>query len=345
MSADLYDAILGLIQQATGNNNNNWGTTFNTSFAAPAVRAMAGVNSISTTGGTLDLSTITPPTGLRADIDKIQLITGALVADFTITVTNKSKTWKFWNNTTGAFFVYVKVPGGVARASASAPGGLVQIPQGCLVEVICDGSGTLIRADDVEIGQIVMSTKAAAGPGELALGGASLLRSAYPDLFGKQGTTWGSADGTHFTLPNLLDTNRFPRAGGGSGPAVGTYQANQNLAHSHTITGAPTVGSLSIDSGGSHTHSASSSDGGHSHSVGGAVQQGLNAGSFSAANGLTNPGSTGTGFASITTTVNAGGAHIHTISGAPAAGTLGTASSGGTEARPESAAVLMCVRY
>ena len=39
------------------------------------------------------------------------------------------------------------------------------------------------------------------------------------------------------------------------------------------------------------------------------------------------------------------GAHTHNITGAPGLGTLATASQGGTEARPESAAVLICIRY
>jgi hypothetical protein len=306
-----------------------------------------GVNTIATTSGTVDLSTVVPPAGPPADIDHIQKLTGALVGDLTIQVPNVSKTWFFWNNTTNAFNVYLKVTGGVARANASTPGGLVQIPQACCIEVICDGAGTLIRDDDREIGTIVMSTKGAAGPGELALDGSSKLRSAFPDLFGKQSTAWGAADGTHFTLPNLTDTNRFLRAGGGSGPAVGTYQSNQNAAHSHTVTGAPTVTSLTTDSQGSHTHSATHS--GHTHNMasylawsGQPASNSNGAAGFGVAGAGSNV-STGTGVASIT--VGAAGAHTHNVTGTLGIGTLGTASSGGTEARPESAAVLMCVRY
>jgi hypothetical protein len=91
----------------------------------------------------------------------------------------------------------------------------------------------------------------------------------YRLLPGKQGTMWGSADGTHFTLPNFTDTNRFPRAGGGSGPAVGTYQSNQNAAHTHTVTGAPAVGTLTTDNPGNHTHASVLNDLGHTHNVSG----------------------------------------------------------------------------
>lgn len=343
MPADTYNSILGTINQGTGNNNNNWGTVFENQFAQVLERAIAGINAITDTSGTKDLSTVTPPAGLRLDVDYIQKATGALVGDLTIQIVNISKTWRFWNATSNAFNLYVKVPGGVARTTASAPGGLVQIPQGCIVDVTCDGAGNLIRSDDREIGTIVMSTKAAAGPGELALGGASLLRSAYPDLFGKQGTTWGNADGTHFTLPNFTDTNRFPRAAGGSGPAAGTYQSNQNLAHSHAITGAPTVTSLTTDSQGAHVHAIT--DLGHVHrervsALGGVFQATGANGSGVAQDGLVDTASATTGI-----TINSAGAHTHAVSGTLSAGTLGTASSGGTEARPESAAVLMCVRY
>lgn len=345
MVADTYDSTLGIILEGTGNNNNTWGAILNNSGLSPIAQAIGGINPITNTSGTVDLSTVVPPAGKRLDINMIQQATGALVGDLTIQVLNKEKTWWFWNNTTNAFNMYVKVPSGVARTTPSAPGGLVQIPQGCIVGVICDGAGNLMRTDDREIGAFSITGKAVAGPGEILCNGASVLRASFPDLFGKIGVVWGSVDGTHFTVPNLTDTNRFLRAGGGSGPAVGTYQANQNLAHSHTITGSPTVTSLTTDSQGTHSHTANVTDPGHSHTVGGATQTGLNAGSFSGGNGLTNPGSTGGSATGITVGIVSNGAHTHTVTGTLGAGTLGTASSGGTEARPEAAAVLMCVRY
>jgi hypothetical protein len=56
MAADTYDSILGLILQGTGSNN-NWGAVANNSMISPAARAIAGVNEITNTGGTVDLST------------------------------------------------------------------------------------------------------------------------------------------------------------------------------------------------------------------------------------------------------------------------------------------------
>ncbi len=349
MSADLFDSVLGLIEQATGNNNNSWGTTFNNSMTTPVAQAIAGVNPIATTGGTTDLSTIVPPVGKRLDLHHIQQLTGTLTSDATVIVPNVSKTWKWWNNTTGAFNVFVKVPGGVARTSISAPGGLVQIPQGCIIEVVCDGAGNLMRMDDALIGQFSVTGKASAGPGELACNGASLLIAEYPDLYGKIAKTWGSVDSVHFTLPLLTDTNRYLRAGGGAGPAVGTYQANQNLAHTHTITGAPGLGTLATDTQGAHSHTATVNDSGHAHTTQCVIPGGGS--SFFSASGAAssvvqpwpNTGSSATGI-SVSLTTN--GAHAHNVTGAPSVGSLATASSGGSgEARPESAAALICIRY
>lgn len=345
MAADTYSSILGFLIMGLGNDNNAWGTNAVNSIFTPLEAAICGVNTITNTSGTVDLSTILPPAGLRLDVAKIQLANGALTGNLTIKVPNLSKTWEFWNQTSGAFNMYVQVPGGVARTGPNAPGGLVEIPQGCKIKVACDGNGNLLREDDALIGTFSISAKAAAGPGELACDGTSDLRATHPDLFGKIGTTWGSADGTHYTRPLLTDTNRYLRAGGGSGPAVGTYQSNQNASHTHTVTGAPSAGTLGTDSQGSHTHSASSSDSGHVHSYLQAVYATITGGgSFNAASG--NSGAnTGTGFANISTSIGSAGAHTHNITGAPGLGSLATASQGGTEARPESAAALICIRY
>jgi len=337
MAADTYDSILGLILQGTGNNNNTWGTTQNNSATVPAARATAGINTITRTSGTEDLSTVTPPAGLRADIDFIQRLTGALTGHVTVQVPNVSKTWWFQNDTSNAFNVYVKTPSGTA----------IQIPQGCGRFVMGNGSNGLTRHDKDEVGSIRISAKAAIGFGELACSGASLLKADYPDLYSAIGTTWGSADSLHFTLPDLTTNNRFLRAAGGA-VSVGTYQSNQNAAHTHSITGAPGAGTLGTDSQGSHTHTATVNEGsGHNHGGGqasgqngfGGTNNGFQASWFGSA-GNTNNATTG-----ISVTNSSAGAHTHNITGAPSAGTLGTASQGGSEARPESAAVLFGIRY
>jgi hypothetical protein len=343
MPADTYESILGLILQGVGNNNNAWGTIHDNSGFKPLARSIAGVNAITQVGGTLDLSTVVPPAGLRLDVDAIQIISSTLTSDLTIIVANASKTWEFWNKSTGAFNVYVKVPGGVAASGPSAPGGLVQIPRGVCITVICDGAGTLLRADDAEIGAFIASGKAAVGPGEIACNGASYLKTALPDLYAKIGTVWGSVDGTHFNVPNFTDTGRFLRSATGSVTA-GTYQANQNLAHTHTITGAPGVGSLSTDSQGSHSHTINIGDPSHAHSTNAvAGTNTTGGGGFFCGN---NTGATINGaFTGISASATTAGAHTHNVTGAPSVGSLATASQGGTEARPEAAVCTIAIRY
>lgn len=344
MAADTYDPILGLILQGTGNNNNSWGTVHDNSGFKPIARAIAGGNIITAAGGTVDLSTVAPPTGLRLDADHIQMMTGSLTSDLTIQVVNVSKTWRFWNRTTGAFNVYVKVPGGAAASGPSAPGGLVQIPAGVIVTVICDGAGTLIRADDADIGSFRSSGKAAAGPGEIVCNGASYARTALPDLFAKIGTVWGAVDGTHFNVPDLVTSNRFLRAAGGS-VAVGTTQTSQNLAHTHPVTGAPSVGTLSTDVQGNHSHTAT--DLGHVHQQDDftMVHEGTLVISITGSGvfGLGQGGTTRSASANVQ--IAASGSHAHNVAGAPGLGTLATSSQGGAEVRPESAVALICIRY
>src|SRR6266487_3808433 len=57
-------------------------------------------------------------------------------------------------------------------------------------------------------GDIKMFAGPVAPPGTLFCDGSSLLRADYPALFIVIGTTFGSVDGTHFTLPDLR--NRCP---------------------------------------------------------------------------------------------------------------------------------------
>jgi microcystin-dependent protein len=339
MPADTFDPILGLILQGTGNNNNSWGTQQNNFATAPTARAIGGVHTITATGGTVDLSGSPPPTTLRQDIDAIQLANGALTSDLTIIVPNLSKLWWFQNNTTGAFNMFVKTTAGTAT----------QIPQGVGLWVMGDGNNNVIRSDKAQVGSFQLSAKGSAGFGELACNGASLLKAEFPDLSNAIGTNWGSADGTHFTLPNFTDTGRFLRSSSGS-LSVGTYQSNQNAAHTHTVTGAPSAGTLGTDSQGAHTHSSPVTDPGHTHSIpsGRAVAGDFNnggggGGAFSAmGNGGISAASNTTG---ISVTIGSAGAHTHNITGAPGIGSLATASQGGSEARPEAAVVLMCIRY
>jgi microcystin-dependent protein len=333
MVADTYSARLGMLEMGTGNQNNSWGASFNSSVTDVIDRAISGIVNRTNTGGTLDLSGTPPPAAMRQDIDIIQNFTGTLTSDQTVIVPNLSKTWLFANNTSGAFNLFVKTTAGTAT----------QIPQGTTKHVYCDGNNGVFRTDREHIGNLIHHGGTSAPAGSLACDGSSLLRAEYPDLFAVISTTWGAADGTHFTLPNLTNTGRFLRSSTGS-LAVGTYQSNLVGAHNHTVTGAPSVGTLGTDNPGNHTHSNTLTDPGHTHghnaNTGSTTTGG---GSFPA--GLNNAATINAATTGITINNAAAGGHTHTITGAPGLGTLGTANNVGAETRPESAVVLICIKY
>ncbi len=93
----------------------------------------------------------------------------------------------------------------------------------------------------IPVGSIAMFGGASAPNGWLLCQGQSVLRADYPRLFAILGTTFGSADGTHFTLPDLQD--KFPMGKSGT-KALGSTggAATQDLSHVH--------------SGPSHSHTA-----------------------------------------------------------------------------------------
>lgn len=95
-------------------------------------------------------------------------------------------------------------------------------------------------------GEIVQYGGAAAPTGWLLCDGASYLRATYPALFSIIGTTFGAADGTHFSVPDLRD--RFPI---GKGVAVASDALGE--------TGGVTAVTLTAAESGlqSHTHAAS----------------------------------------------------------------------------------------
>ena len=52
-------------------------------------------------------------------------------------------------------------------------------------------------------GTVFITAGAGTPAGYLECNGASVLRADYPALFAAIGTTYGSVDGTHFTLPTI----------------------------------------------------------------------------------------------------------------------------------------------
>jgi len=101
-------------------------------------------------------------------------------------------------------------------------------------------------------GEIIAWGSGTVPTGYLECNGTSLLRADYANLFTAIGTAWGTADGTHFNLPDLR--GRFPRGwangqsndpdrasrtasntGGQTGDHVGTVQNHAYLSHNHAV--------------------------------------------------------------------------------------------------------------
>jgi len=115
------------------------------------------------------------------------------------------------------------------------------------------GAATKKYVDDKGVlpGSIMAWPTESAPSGWLECNGASLLRSAYADLFALIGVMYGSADGTHFNIPDLRgrfvrgwdhgsgtdpdSATRTDRGDSTTGDHVGTQQADEFKSHSHNI--------------------------------------------------------------------------------------------------------------
>jgi microcystin-dependent protein len=95
------------------------------------------------------------------------------------------------------------------------------------------------------IGEIIpFAGSASPDPAWLVCDGTSVLRADYPDLFALIGTTYGSADSTHFNLPDLQGRTVL---GVGTGTGLSTYALGDTGGEeTHTLVSAEMP---------SHTHS------------------------------------------------------------------------------------------
>jgi microcystin-dependent protein len=331
--ADTNTPILNLLLQETGGNNNAWGVNLNNEVITPLENAVKGFLTISgLTGGAY---TLTQTNAVYQTI----LLSGTLSSTLTITVPSTANKWTIINNLNQggavgnpAFHVLIKTSGGTASAIPDRRAGLV---------ITTDGTN-IYRSDANHVGEVFFHAGFVGG-GSCECDGTTRSRTGMPDLFNAIGTSYGAGDGvTTFALPDGKTLGKFLRSRTAS-VALGTVQTNQNLAHTHTITGVPAVGTLAVASSGSHTHTATVTDPGHVHA---GVPQPSGAGGgggFNTVAGTMNTSSATTG---ITVSNAADGAHTHSLTGALTAGTLATASSGGAgEARPENISMIMCIRY
>lgn len=136
----------------------------------------------------------------------------------------------------------------------------------------------------VPTGSMQMWGTATAPTNWLLCNGSSVLRASYTNLFSVIGTTFGSVDGTHFTLPDFRGYFPFGKSASGTGSTLaGTFgtidhnhtadppntNTSSNGAHTHTVSVAgenATVLSDLAQVGADGTYT-SSSDGTHTHSV------------------------------------------------------------------------------
>lgn len=328
MPSDTNSALLGLLMQATGNNNNTWGDNLNNFVFAYLEQAVAGYVTKTVTGGAATLTAAQHRAGMIE-------FSGTLTSNCTVTVDNISKRWRIFNNTSGAYVLLMK----------TASGDAIEIPQGTHKDIVCDGNDVLYREDDDEVGSFVLHGGTTAPPGTLACAGGTFVRADHPNLFDKIGTTWGTGNGaTTAGLPDFVTNNRFMRAAGGS-LSVGTYQSSQNKAHTHTASATTTV-TGTTDSQGSHAHTATVSDPGHAHSFSSnlAIYGGGNPGLTGSSSFGSNPsGGTLSATTGISVSIASNGAHTHSVTGTGTT-TVTVNTDGGTEARPENGAVLVCIK-
>lgn len=195
------------------------------------------------------------------------------------------------------------------------------------------GSGTTIAA-----GIISMYGGAVAPSGWLLCQGQSLLRADYADLFAAIGVTYGAADSSHFSLPDLQQRFALGKSGAEAlGDAGGTFShTHTGPSHTHTGPSHAHAGPSHTHTGPSHTHAYTDvlnhthavtvTDPGHTHST--SVTGGSSGAIASGANMAPNVDAT----ASATTGISASTANPASgvASGTTAAGGSGNTGAGGT---------------
>jgi microcystin-dependent protein len=183
-----------------------------------------------------------------------------------------------WDDDNDYFVLLSANANDVAATEASAAAALVSENNAATSETNAAASAVSAAVDALVVSAVIEVPTENVPVGYLECDGASLLRATYEELFTAIGTLYGTADGTHFNIPDYrgrtlkgwdhgagvdLDaaTRTVPGATGATITAadhVGTEQANQNKAHVHTqhgktlnnayAPGGPTVGGT-VDTG------------------------------------------------------------------------------------------------
>lgn len=137
-------------------------------------------------------------------------------------------------------------------------------------------------------------------------------------------------------LPDFKTAGRYRRSRTSSS-IIGTLQADQNQAHTHSLSVTGTT-----DSQGAHTHTVNITDPGHTHAgsnVNSSQAYGLAGGGPSLSLPKTEAGTIATATTGITASTVSNGAHTHSVT---STGTSG--STGSAEARPLTMIVMTCIK-
>lgn len=307
----------GLIIPQVGSDTGAWGGYLNSDLGY--ITQMFGtVFETSVTSGATLTTTQTQNGVIR--------FTGTLTSNVDVSFPNVSGVWQIDNRTTGNYYVRVKMATGSNQT--------IGLPQGVVtpirVESGTDGSGTSYPGVsfvngpspgtywDYSSGTAPVWFNGCTSDGTtpqlpwLVCDGTVYNKSDYPYLFAILGGTWGGNGVTTFATPDLRNRVRVPVMS--SGPRL--TSAVSGIDGSTVGSGGSTVESTTLTTSQipSHSHTATSTDSGHTHNIqgyGSGYASGNKPGGGSTAGLVTFV--TDTGNANITTTIaNTGGGTAHT---------------------------------
>lgn len=257
--ADSFTNNYKLVIQVTGSNSGTWGDDWSNNGTTPLDNILGSTQSVVMSNANINLSILQWQ-------NKAFKITGTLAANLTLFLPLSPNAsggtpavggeFVVWNATTGGFSISVST-------LASGAGAGVTVPQGARSLLYSDTINVWYANDAFGIPAGIGAPWYGAGtppPGWLLCFGQSLLRAQYPALFNAIGTTYGSVDGTHFSIPDCRGRGEagLDNMGGVAANRIGTV-----VTDSGTIVGA-TLGSA----GGSSTHTQVTAEvGSHGHSI------------------------------------------------------------------------------
>lgn len=192
-------------------------------------------------GSTATVSNTTAYTLVAAEYQCMRLLfNGSLASDLTITIpSGVGGSWVITNSTTD---VSAAVPCYLTIKTTAGGSTGINPPRGSTVTIYSDGTNVGFADPNYSPpGSLLQFAGSTAPTGYLTCDGTAISRSTYSALFAAIGTTWGSGNGTTtFNIPDLRGS--FLRGSGTSSldpsspRAVGTFQAEAYLNHTHALT-------------------------------------------------------------------------------------------------------------